>query len=87
MPAHDGTPLPPYINRGIEEQLRAVMDATAAPGPVDDLHSYVSTACHHGLHERCRTSCKFCGQLCSCPCHHGAQRPPDLLEELLDGRS
>ncbi len=30
---------------------------------------YVSTACHHGLHERCRKVCKHCPEACGCPCH------------------
>lgn len=38
-----------------------------------EIHSYVSTACHHGLHERCRITCKFCEAVCRCAvCKHGA---------------
>jgi hypothetical protein len=33
------------------------------------LHPYTSTACMHGLHARCRLSCKFCGAPCMCECH------------------
>lgn len=36
-------------------------------------HRYVSTACLHGLHSRCRDTCKFCGEPCRCTsleCHH-----------------
>lgn len=32
-------------------------------------HQYISTACHHELHDRCRKSCKFCAVACQCPCH------------------
>ncbi len=32
-------------------------------------HNYVSTACHHELHDRCRKQCKFCAQPCGCWCH------------------
>lgn len=32
-------------------------------------HDYLSTACFHGLHERCRRECKFCGVQCRCECH------------------
>lgn len=31
---------------------------------------YTSTACQHGLHERCRRTCKFCGSSCRCRCGH-----------------
>jgi hypothetical protein len=29
-------------------------------------HDYVSTACQHGQHERCRKTCKFCQTPCCC---------------------
>ena len=29
-------------------------------------HHYVSTACAHGLHSRCRSTCKFCATACEC---------------------
>lgn len=32
-------------------------------------HRYNSTACLHGLHVRCRKTCKFCSAPCACPCH------------------
>ena len=32
-------------------------------------HDYISTACHHGLHVRCRQCCKFCDMPCGCRCH------------------
>jgi hypothetical protein len=32
-------------------------------------HSYMSTACHHGLHRDCRRTCKFCTSKCRCHCH------------------
>jgi CHC2 zinc finger len=32
-------------------------------------HDYVSTACVHDRHERCRQFCKFCGVKCRCACH------------------
>lgn len=38
------------------------------PLPISE-HAYVSTACHHGLHDQCRRRCKFCEIACSCPCH------------------
>jgi hypothetical protein len=46
----------------------------AEPLPADVIarqgaHAYVSTACWHGLHPRCRDACKFCGTPCECRCH------------------
>lgn len=38
-------------------------------------HRYVSTACLHGLHSRCRDTCKFCGEPCHCTaleCHQNS---------------
>lgn len=32
-------------------------------------HIYVSTACQHELHDRCREVCKFCAEPCACECH------------------
>jgi len=48
--------------------------AAAAPGsPVRGKHPYTSTACGHGLHDRCRLSCKFCASPCMCQCHRTAK--------------
>lgn len=33
-------------------------------------HIYLSTACLHDLHLRCRMACKFCGEACLCLCHY-----------------
>ncbi len=33
-------------------------------------HKYISTACHHILHTKCRIICKFCESKCSCLCHN-----------------
>jgi hypothetical protein len=38
-------------------------------------HSYVSTACHHDLHEQCRRTCKFCSTPCLCSCHDASVEP------------
>ena len=43
-------------------------------------HNYISTACHHELHERCRKQCKFCESECRCKCHDTTRR---LLRGLL----
>lgn len=39
------------------------------PAPDPTAHDYLSTACHHGLHDRCRKVCKFCPTACRCVCH------------------
>lgn len=38
--------------------------------PPEFIHDYLSTACLHKLHGRCRETCKFCGTPCRCA-HHG----------------
>lgn len=43
---------------------------------------YISTACYHGLHDRCRQSCKFCSTPCQCSCGHKAGN----VEAQLKGR-
>ena len=30
---------------------------------------YFSTYCIHGLHDRCRVTCKHCERYCRCACH------------------
>lgn len=35
----------------------------------DIKHKYISTACQHDLHTRCRRVCKFCEARCLCWCH------------------
>lgn len=35
----------------------------------DGVHFYLSTACMHLLHQRCRETCKFCTASCVCRCH------------------
>lgn len=32
-------------------------------------HPYISTACQHELHYRCRLTCKYCETVCRCSCH------------------
>jgi hypothetical protein len=41
----------------------------ALPDQSASAHLYVSTACQHGQHDRCRQQCKFCAAPCLCPCH------------------
>lgn len=53
--------------RKIYRSMREVLATSAATPPA---HVYTSTACQHGLHDRCRKACKFCGTPCLCPCGH-----------------
>lgn len=43
-------------------------------------HAYTSTACHHGVHNRCRLRCKWCQVHCACTCH-------DAIEALIEQSS
>jgi len=50
-------------------------------------HGYVSTACFHGLHGRCRLVCKFCDVPCRCECHdtpndHDAYATEAMVEDM-----
>jgi hypothetical protein len=40
----------------------------------EPLHTYLSTACFHGIHAECRKGCKFCGEHCICLCHNEQAR-------------
>ena len=53
--------------------------ACMEPADGEGEHRYLSTACLHGLHDRCRKVCKFCGQPCVCDeCRHTtADEEPD----------
>lgn len=44
-------------------------------------HSYVSTACEHGLHGRCRRTCKFCDSSCICLCHRGVEAEVSAVDD------
>lgn len=41
----------------------------------NEVHFYLSTACFHDLHDRCRVTCKFCAAPCSCDCHSPKENP------------
>ena len=45
-------------------------------------HTYISTACQHARHKRCKVKCKFCTATCLCKCH--AEHPSDRLRKHLD---
>lgn len=46
-------------------------------------HSYLSTACGHKIHRRCRLTCKFCGAPCECRCHSDGLEPDRELREQI----
>lgn len=48
--------------------------ALASSSPAEG-HVYTSTACQHGLHDRCRRECKYCQAACNCPCGHTSSGP------------
>lgn len=51
---------------------------------IDRKHDYVSTACHHNLHDHCRRVCKFCDQPCGCVCHVNPPAEPMPLHGQSD---
>jgi hypothetical protein len=62
--------------RRLEDALAPLLEDSKGPVATQagaNPHDYLSTACFHGLHERCRLNCKFCGVDCRCPCHVKAQ--------------
>ena len=66
--------------------------------PRNLVHVYMSTACLHGLHDRCGVAqlgrgdqgaphCKFCDAVCACPdCRHAEQAAAEqrLLRHTAD---
>lgn len=73
-----GTPgikvsLGPYYERGFRhgvEAVQVILRAALASASPKSEHDYTSTACQHGMHDRCRKECKFCGVACRCDCGH-----------------
>jgi hypothetical protein len=64
-------------NRPREIALIAAVDALdGTAGPGEKTHRYLSTACLHQIHERCRLTCKTCSAPCTCPCHIEATAGP-----------
>lgn len=59
-------PMPPD-ERHIAESVTDVLIEGLAYYP-----HYFSTYCIHGLHERCRLTCKHCEKPCLCRCHRAA---------------
>jgi hypothetical protein len=62
--------------RRLEDALAPLLEDSKGPVATQagaNPHDYLSTACFHGLHERCQRHCKFCGVDCRCTCHVKAQ--------------
>lgn len=58
----DRIPLPSDVRR----------NRMAPASKSDHMHlspHYLSTYCHHRLHDQCRLTCKICAAPCQCPCH------------------
>lgn len=54
--------LEPVSGGDLTEAIQGIRDA-------EPTHEYLSTACYHGFHDRCRLTCKFCSTPCRCVCH------------------
>ena len=74
----------------MEDQIYAAVEAILAmptQSHEGETHSYTSTACFHGLHDRCRRTCKFCGVGCNCSCGHPDRAdegtPADVVERIV----
>lgn len=62
-----------------EDELRqALIAAHVRDG---EPHVYMSTACIHAMHGRCRMTCKFCDAPCRCSCHAVRIEKPLAAEE------
>jgi hypothetical protein len=46
-------------------------------------HFYLSTACLHDLHDKCRKACKYCGSGCQCSCHGSVEAGEALRAEII----
>ena len=57
----------------IDKYSRGLIDSMQKPVHTSD-HDYLSTACFHEMHARCRKQCKFCEAWCLCSCHAGETR-------------
>lgn len=49
--------------------IAAVIIAVLLIREIDRTPHYTSTYCQHGLHDRCRLTCKTCNAGCRCDCH------------------
>lgn len=54
-----------------------------------DVHNYspggyLSTACRHGEHGKCRITCKFCNTECVCACHTKKVMENTVLESKIE---
>ena len=64
----DAERLADEIAETIAESLDDIPDLTPRE------HEYLSTACMHEMHDRCRMTCKWCTAGCRCTCHGKIER-------------
>lgn len=60
---------PEDVKPPLAQWEKHVMEYGAPP----EAHWYLSTACHHLRHDKCRMTCKFCPEPCSCMCHQAPE--------------
>ena len=59
-----------YCGAMLVDRVEPAAPAEAVPAAeAHPDHDYTSTACIHGVHNRCRQQCKFCSVKCGCICH------------------
>ncbi len=90
-----------YSGESFALLIRELIDGDGLPQPrTPDSHVYRSTACLHGLHDRCASEktlaggpkvpavCKWCSAPCVCDCGHLAVQPQPRtpLGYLVDGK-
>lgn len=71
-----------------EEAEIAASQHQGKEGQAEAAHHYLSTACFHDLHQRCRLTCKFCQVECECSCHRSGSSPstPPSLSSSRDAK-
>lgn len=66
-----------------EKEEKAHLQTIGKPWPAKTVpHDYLSTACYHQEHVRCRKQCKFCGVPCKCSCHAAKQQAEPVSDPI-----
>jgi hypothetical protein len=67
----------PRVDEPGDPTVRYVMRCTCPCHPsAERPHAYLSTGCLHGLHDKCRVTCKYCPAKCRCICHTSPKDAP-----------